>query len=306
MKKQLFIVLALHHVVVAASVAKQIGKSQKDSPEMVIVKVGDGEQKLDLAKITKERSGKDIVVMVLGDIRGHEWNRLSFNQRLTLVDTILQQAGLLNDPAYAEFREYATLISSPYAEQTILALGKKEAMEENNPGQLVKVMEQMAHFLEGSFEPNERVATFIQRYLTPEKFNTRLVATEKDFLSRPVAVGVLNLKDANRTGISIKAVMPWAQTKGKEPIDFLIAVNGKSIEVVYQPWSQSAVEVIKETFISKGYALQAVTPDTKQRGLIFGFAPTGTPSAESLYAVISEAFKTAAKAVPVLNRELVS
>lgn len=306
MKKQLFIVLALHQVVAAASVAEVIGKTQKSTSEMIIVKVGDGKTKVDFPELLKQVSDRNATVVILGDISGHEWNRMAFNQRQTLVDVILQQAGLLNDPAFAEMREYAMLISSPYVEQTILALGQKEAMEESNPGDYQKVMTQMAHFLENSFEPNQKVAAFVKQNVTVSKFNTRLIDVAKDFLSRPVAVGVLNLKDATKTGISMKAVMPWTLTTAKLPVDFLIAVNEKSIELVYQPWAITAVEVIKETFIKKGYAFQSATRETKQSGLIFSFPSAGAPSTESLYAVITEAFKVAAKAVPILNRELVS
>ncbi|MEN9582468.1 MAG: hypothetical protein RL641_422 [Candidatus Parcubacteria bacterium] len=297
MKKQFFILLSLNQVMVGGTVAKEIVRRQSGTSEMLIIDVADEKAMLDLPRLIKEKSSKDIQVVLLGDIRGHESNRDSFNQRSTLVDAILVKAGHLNDPAFAELREYATLISSPFIEQTIVALGAKAGYEESNPGNYPTALQKMSQFLTNGFVPNQKVATFIQQNLNPENFSTREIKADAKFLKRPVTIGVLQTKGIITTGLSMKAVIPWAKMKDEKPVDFLVVNDGKTIELVYQPWAQSLAQVVKETFKKNGYILHSPTPANKHKGLMFTIPTSGAVSPEKIFSLMSEATKVAEQAV---------
>jgi hypothetical protein len=188
---------------------------------------------------------------------------------------------------------YSNTNGSPYLAEITNTLFAKAKAEETAPADQTKKIELVIESLNQSNVRGEKVRVFIQKQLVAKNYITKEIKVTPDFLSRKVVLGILQIDLADRKGISMREVLPYAKTEDKKPVDLLLVKTGESVELQYQPWTQSFVGVIKEQFENKGFTVQTSSTE-KQPGLVFTGKNT---SVEQLYRIVEESVAAAEQIV---------
>lgn len=293
MKKTAFVVVNpargfMFAVFVAGLIAEKSGGLQKTS----IIEPG---REFDIPKIMSQYRKDGYEPVIIGDIRGAVENRLAFENRITLMDQLLIDNSLQNDPAFAEIVEQVNSIYSPYSEQnTYVGSRVLSVLEEGRGNEQYKKISQV---LRESLVPNQEVSDFLSSPAFSENYQSKMIKVDKTFLSRPFALGVLSINDSVKPGISMRAVVQHSFDKTKNPVDHLLVIRKRSVELVYNPWAHSAVNVVKESLLKNNFTAEPVSPQNKNRGLIFNWNSAGQLNHEQIVDIVKSAMEKAENAV---------
>lgn len=298
MKKQLIVCAALPAFMIAAFVAEQIAKEKGHESQTVFVPNSDKYSRSEINALIEKYSTKEQEVIILGHISGHEWNRIAFSERRSLIDTILESQGLLNDPAFAHYRKSAEIFGSPAFSEVNSHLAMWNGLFDTDPKDHKNAASKMlAHYKE-AFPLNQKTAVFVLNYMNKENLKVEMIPMKKDYLNCSVSVGLLSVSDVTKTGISLKDLISYSgQNSTKKPVDFLVVNDGKRVEIISQPWALSMVESVKETFAKKGFKVITENPKEIQKGLVTSLLSNTPVTPEAITAVFKSAMDEVQKVV---------